>query len=312
VLSVSSFSLGKSKGSEGQRLEKARRDVLVEIRRMRYDDIPIAASVAHAAFQTRGSSSSSRADDLRRYLLLQPDGWLVAEENGRIVGTAGMFDYGLFAWVGSMAVLPEMQGQGIGRKLLERILEWLDARGCPLVRLDATPAGQRLYPHLGFVEASRTFEYAQSPQRPIGCDWGCVHPMEGSELEEVIQFDEEIFGARREKLLRLFWAHYDGRSFVSLNDQGKVSGYLFAQAKRIGPWMAMTPRYAKALLGAASTLHYEDESRIIVPAENQQAGLLLEEARYVLRLTHSHMRRGKGELPGMRQYIWGQASHALG
>lgn len=281
---------------------------MVEIRRMESCDIAGADLVAQAAFQTHGS----RADDLRCYSCLQPDGWLVAEENGRIAGMVGAIDYGPFAWVGMMVVLPEVQGQGIGYKLLERTLERLDARGCPLVRLDATPAGQRLYPKLGFVEASRTQQYAQSSQPPIDFDGSCVHPMERSELEGVIKFDEIIFGARREKLLRLFWDKYVGRSFISHDNQGRVAGYLFAQEQRIGPWLAMTAEDGKVLLGAAGALRYNGEPRIIVPEENKPAGLLLNEAGYILRSTHSHMMRGKGGLPGMRQHVWGQASYALG
>jgi GNAT superfamily N-acetyltransferase len=275
---------------------------------MEYCDIPGADRVAQAAFQTHGS----RADDLRRYFSLQPDGWLLAEENGRITGMVGAIDYGPFAWVGMMVVLPELQGQGIGYKLLKRTLEWLDARGCPLVRLDATPAGQRLYPKLGFVEASRAQQYAQSSRPPIDYGLSRGHPMEGWELEGVIEFDQAIFGARREKLLRLFWDTYVGRSFISRDNQGRVAGYLFAQEQRIGPWMAMTAEDGKTLLGAAGELRYSGEPRIIVPEENKPAGLLLNEAGYVLRATHSHMMRGKGGLPGMRRYIWGQSCYALG
>ena len=284
------------------------RNVLVDIRRMEYYDIAAADHVAQAAFQTPGS----RAETLHHYLSLQPDGWLVAEENGRIAGIGGAVDYGPFAWVGMMAVLPEMQGQGIGYKLLERILEWLDARRCPLVRLDATPAGQRLYPKLGFAEAGRTQQYAHSAQPSIDYDSSRVRPMERSELEEVVEFDEVIFGARREKLLRLFWETYVGRSFVSRDRQGRVSGYLFAQKQRIGPWLAMTAEAGKVLLGAAGALRYDGGPRIIVPEENKAAGPLLKEAGYALRSTHSHMMRGNGTLPGMRRHVWGQASYALG
>jgi len=281
---------------------------LVEIRRMEYYDIAAADLVAQAAFQTHGS----RADDLRSYLCVQPDGWLVAEENGSIAGLVGAIDYGPFAWVGVMVVLPELQGRGIGRKLLERTLEWLDARRCPLVRLDATPAGQRLYPKLGFAEAGRTHQYLLSPQLPAECESSRVHAMECSELEEVIEFDETVFGARREKVLRLLWDKYPGRRFVSHDERGRVTGYLFAQRQRIGPWLAITAEHGKILFAAAGALRYDGEVRIIVPEENEEAGLLLNEAGCVLRAAHSHMIRGKGSLPGMRRHIWSQASYALG
>jgi len=78
----------------------------------------------------------SHVADIRRYLALQPDGWLVAVAQGRPVGMVGAVDYGPFAWVGLMAVHAEAQQRGIGSALLQRLLTWLDARGTPMVLLN--------------------------------------------------------------------------------------------------------------------------------------------------------------------------------
>jgi putative acetyltransferase len=81
---------------------------------------------------------------------------LVAEEDGRLVGHVQLSR----AWVGSTAilalgpigVLPERQGQGIGRALIEAAVEEARSRGEAAMILLGDP---RLYPRFGFEPASR-------------------------------------------------------------------------------------------------------------------------------------------------------------
>jgi len=57
--------------------------------------------------------------DWQRLLALSPEGCVVAEQNGRIVGTCTTVSYGnALAWIGMMMVDPAGRGQGIGDSLL--------------------------------------------------------------------------------------------------------------------------------------------------------------------------------------------------
>src|SRR5712691_7416587 len=94
----------------------------------------------------------SRKKALRRYLALQPDGSFLAKHNSTVIGFGAAIDYGPFAYIGLMSVHPSVQKQGIGRLLLERLLDWLDERGCATLLLDATPLGAALYERYGFIE----------------------------------------------------------------------------------------------------------------------------------------------------------------
>jgi len=93
-----------------------------------------------------------------------PDTFIVAEENGEIVGyvmcriESGPPDWGLFGiakkgHVISIAVLPEHQHKGIGKALMQKALQSMrnhKARECYLeVRVSNTPA-VKLYKKLGF------------------------------------------------------------------------------------------------------------------------------------------------------------------
>lgn len=72
----------------------------------------------------------------------------VAEEGGVVIGTAMCWKFGVDrASLGHVIVSSAHQGRGIGRKLMETVLEELGPR---VTFLHATPAGQPLYEKLGF------------------------------------------------------------------------------------------------------------------------------------------------------------------
>ena len=76
----------------------------------------------------------------------------MADTKVGVVGTAATISYnGGFAWIGMVLVDPEWRGKGIGTRLLEKAIEYLDGCGVPTMKLDATPQGQPLYEKLGFV-----------------------------------------------------------------------------------------------------------------------------------------------------------------
>src|SRR5215470_7166594 len=83
-------------------------------------------------------------------LFLEAGEGIVAEQAGRVLGTVMAWRYGEdFATVGMVIVASDVQGQGVGRKLMEAVLDRLARR---TVVLNATGAGLPLYEKLGFIE----------------------------------------------------------------------------------------------------------------------------------------------------------------
>lgn len=81
-------------------------------------------------------------------LLFNAGSGFVAQEDGHVTGTALFWKCGADrATLGLVIVSSEAQGRGIGRKLLELVLEALGNR---ITFLHATPAGKPLYEKLGF------------------------------------------------------------------------------------------------------------------------------------------------------------------
>jgi amino-acid N-acetyltransferase len=77
------------------------------------------------------------------------DNWLVAEEDGQIVGCVSLVYFnGALCEVRSLAVHPHYRGQGIARKLVEAAIEMAQRKG--VHRVLALTRAAHLFERLGF------------------------------------------------------------------------------------------------------------------------------------------------------------------
>ena len=92
--------------------------------------------------------------------------WLVAQEDGKLIGYVGSQSVAPEADVMNLAVAPEWRNKGVGRALMTALIAQLHSRGITAlfleVRVGNTPA-QNLYQSLGFVEAGRRPKYYVNP-----------------------------------------------------------------------------------------------------------------------------------------------------
>jgi [ribosomal protein S18]-alanine N-acetyltransferase len=130
-------------------------------------DLEAVLGLEHALF---GQESWSR-QMLEGELAEQPRSryYLVADQDGVIVGYAGLLVAATQADVLTLAVAPDRWGQGTGSALLEALLAEAERRGCTEifleVRTDNTRA-QRLYRRYGFSQIGIRKGYYQ----PSGAD----------------------------------------------------------------------------------------------------------------------------------------------
>ncbi|HVN55301.1 MAG TPA: GNAT family N-acetyltransferase [Anaerolineaceae bacterium] len=284
----------------------------IAVRRLVAADAAAADRVLMAAFR----GEESRRADILRYLTIEPEGWLLALQGEEPVGMVGAVDYGPFAYLGLMAVHPSVHRHGIGRLLLETLLEELDGRGCPMVRLDATEMGAPLYRQFGFVEDGWSARYVwtgrENGRAAMVSASGEILSLRPTQIPAVADFDEPVFGARRERVLRVLLAEFPGRAFVARDGDGGVSGYLIAQRDRLGPWAARDPGVAAGLLGAALTLDFATGPRVLLPERSKDAVAFLERSGFEQLDLHRHMRRGGDAFPGRPGQLYGLASFAIG
>ncbi len=88
--------------------------------------------------------------DIERKLALDDELFLVAEQDGRIVGSVMAGYDGHRGWINYLAVEPVLQGSGLGRQLMNAAEAKLLALGCPKVNLQIRAGNDRV---MAFYEA---------------------------------------------------------------------------------------------------------------------------------------------------------------
>ena len=80
---------------------------------------------------------------------------IVALRGDQVVGIRRVIgDGGVFFSINDVAVLPELQGQGIGTQIMDRLIAWIKANApyAPFVSLFSTPVAREIYKRYGFAE----------------------------------------------------------------------------------------------------------------------------------------------------------------
>ncbi|MFZ5807773.1 MAG: GNAT family N-acetyltransferase [Chloroflexota bacterium] len=280
----------------------------LRIRLILPSDLDIVEQMVLAGF----GASPGRATELNRLLSLQPDSWFLAERDGEPLGMGGEIFYDLFAYINMMIVFPHAQRQGIGSAIFEHLLRLVDQRRCPLALLDATAMGEPLYRKHGFLEVDQARQYLCPHPPKTAHPHPGVYPVSYNQLREVAEFDAPIFGANRLKVFQAFLADFPDRLLAKRNAQGALTGYLFAQATRLGPWAALTPQDSADLLEAAFALSFDSHVDVIAPALNREAEALLLSAGFHFERALPHMVKGSSSVVRQRNLLYGQTSFALG
>lgn len=254
---------------------------------------------------------------LRRHLELEPEGWLVAERDGTLLGCAGATVMGPVGYVGLVGVDPSYQRQGVARALMDTLITWLRGRGCATILLDASTAGKPLYLGMGFVEEDTVTIWQRRMNAPVALEHGSdprVTPFQPSDLGELIAFDSACYGAPRDRVIAAYIADDPAMVSVARDTSGAMTGYLLVQAHSAigGPWMAADTESASALLMDALNRHPGLVEVVMAPTANHEVGTILRRSFYDPTRSLAHMRLGAPLDPTRRQRVYGQAGLSLG
>jgi GNAT superfamily N-acetyltransferase len=167
---------------------------MITVRTLTAADLPFAMRLKEQAGWNQTES------DWRRILSLQPRGCFAAELDGRPVGTVCVSVFGPIGWIAMMLVEQSVRGRGIGTRLMQQALAYLETTAVRTVRLDATPLGRPLYDKLGFVaeyELARWEGVAAGGATaaevvPAGAEW----------LAAIGELDRQATGTDRRALLQ--------------------------------------------------------------------------------------------------------------
>jgi predicted N-acetyltransferase YhbS len=253
-----------------------------------------------------------RAEDWRA-VLLAGHGLCALDATGRVVGTAMWWPMGAdFATVGMVIVSPELQGRGLGRKLMRAVL---GAAPYATLQLNATVAGLPLYRSEGFRPIG-TVEQYQGVALPVvpKCPPGrAVRSTTEADWPSVVALDRLGHGHDREAILVALTRQAAGALCLH---GGRATGYAFCRpfgrGAAIGPVIANDEETAIALIRFLVSSHTGRFLRIDIPVGYADLARLLQASGLGPAGRVTTMIKGPRKHPSSRTKVFALVNQAIG
>jgi len=190
---------------------------------------------------------------------------VIAEEDGRIVGSNCMDERSPIAGIGPITIDPEFQNRGVGRKLMQAVLDRASERNFPGVRLVQAafhPRSLSLYATLGF-DAREPLSVMQGPAIKRKLEGCSVRPATMADLNDCNRVCVQVHGHHRGGDLADSIAQ--GTSAL-VERHGRVTAYC-SNLAFFGHAVAETNLDLQALIAAAEGF---GGSGILVPTRNAE------------------------------------------
>jgi GNAT superfamily N-acetyltransferase len=192
---------------------------------------------------------------------------VVAEVDGRIVGSNFLDERDPIRGVGPITIDPGAQNAGVGRRLMEAVIErGQDAPGIRLLQDGFHMRSLSLYTRLGF-DTRASCIVMQGEPRGAPADGVEVRPLTEDDLEECEALCKQVHGFERTGALRDAVLHMPNTPYPALRD-----GRIVAYASAVDFWpmahgVAETDEDMQALLlGAAAAV--DAPIALLVPLES--------------------------------------------
>ena len=261
------------------------------IRRAKAADAAQCGAILYTAFQrladehrfARDFPSVEVATGLVSMLLATPGFYgIVAEENGRIVGSNFADHRSPIAGIGPISIDPEAQNRGIGRKLMQSAIDHFAAANVPGIRLVQAAYHNRSlchYTRLGF-QTREPLSVMQGPALNKKFPGYDVRPAMEADIADCNLLCHRVHGFERGVELR---EAIGARTALVVAHLGRITGYatdigFFAHA------VAETNHDLKSLIGAASAFQGPG---FLLPTRNHEvfAWCLDSELKLVMQMT---------------------------
>jgi GNAT superfamily N-acetyltransferase len=188
---------------------------------------------------------------------------VVAESEGRIVGSNCLDERSIIAGVGPITVDPDAQNRGAGRKLMQAVMDRANERGAPGIRLVQAAFHNRslaLYTRLGFdIREPLACLQGRPTQRTVA---GCaVRAAQSTDLDACNELSRQVHGFERGSELA------DGiqqKGAMVVERDGRITGYASSLAL-FGHATAETNLDLQALIASAASF---GGPGILLPSRN--------------------------------------------
>lgn len=207
------------------------------VRTLRKEDVAFAVSLT----EEEGWYYTPR--ELEVMLRLDPEGSFIFEEEVPL-GFATCVTYGRTGVLGHLIVSKMGRRRRIGNSLVSTAVDYMSSKGVESMVVLATLEAVELYRRHGFeIRDEVSCMHSRLDDHFNRTPSGSCTPMRESDLDEVIEIDQKLFGDNRERLIRILHDEAPQHSFKMERD-GKIVGFILARPDHIGynlgPWVCLT------------------------------------------------------------------------
>lgn len=272
------------------------------------EELDIALSLAAAEGWNPG------LDDADIFWGTDPEGFVVVELAGEVIGTGSIVSYGDFGFMGFFIVKKELRHRGIGRGFWHWRKETLKKRlnRDASIGLDGVFDMQSFYAEGGFVFTHRNLRMQglgrSSTPQPNIVELSTVP------FEQIAVLDRRCFGFRRDRFLRR-WIKPKHGFGVGVVDEGQLKGYGVIrecrQGYKIGPLFAEDHESAECIFQALSNYAAGQDIYLDIPEKNPAAIALANQ--YGMKEVFGCARMYAGGVPALPwEAIYGITTFELG
>ncbi len=212
----------------------------------------------------------------------EPGGFFVAEDEGTLVGATISWVRGHLWFLSHLFILPQYQGQGVGKALMGRALEYcagLNAGLRSVITMAFNPASIALYMKNGMYPLENIYLLRLDPDKagniPESAPGTSSEGLgkSSSQSNELSLIDEEVLGMSRPLHHRFFQENRQASGYL-LRYKGRATAYAYIWADgRIGPVAVLPDAPYKDVLTAFIALARKASPGLsmMVPGSNKTA-----------------------------------------
>ncbi len=263
------------------------------------DTASAVARIIHAALDDLGAKQGrpplpgpkdSAAPTLRHIMEADGERFWLACDGDRPVGFGAGLVRGAFSYCGGLFVLPEWQGQGLGRRLFETALEGLPVAGgvTALTSNAANPVSNGLYARHGIYPQHALLVLsgpaaAVAASQPAKARGLTTEPLTAAHLDDLRGIDDAVLGFDRTPEHLWFLSQPDHPGWL-LRRRGRAVGYAYLGGDytegpgSVGPIATLRPGDQAAALRfviAELAARGQERATVVVPGPNLAAQRLL-------------------------------------
>ena len=254
-------------------------DMKITFRKMRKEDLPPVLDLINA------EGWDYDLVDVERILEIDPEDSVTAVSGREIVGGITVACHEGRGVLGHVVVRHGWRKKGIGKDMMIRVIEKLEAKGIAIIELYSVPHAVEFYRQLGFRKIGDLMIFVGSIRTPIATtpSMAEIGDLTAQDLESVKGLDRKIAGFERGNIIEKLMLPNLGHS-VGLFEGSRLVGFALGRmsgnSAEIGPWiMEKSNRNdATALFTAAMNKLGNRKTYIEVPNENKTALRIITES----------------------------------